>query len=93
MPAIDQCLLSYVSGQFPGLKHRFDFSDRFTPGILYALVEDTLFSLEECEIFSISEEMEQELSLNDALRDLPVQDRRVAPIVTKIVIDGYRSGK
>ena len=80
---MEKSLFAHVQSAFPPIKDRLCLSDGFTVDLAYELANDALLSLEECEIFSISEDVAMEVysndKFNDKKRSLSWKDTKMAP--------------
>ena len=62
-------LKSYVSMKLPSWKKRFNLSENVSEGLICSIAEESISSIEECEIFSLEEELSQEISINQDFID------------------------
>lgn len=91
---MEPSLLAHVQSAFPGLKAKFCLSDQFTVDLAYDLAVDALLSIEECEIVSLSDDLDQEVELNDLFKKtkehLPWKDAKMTPRVVELLLRSYR---
>ena len=62
-------LKNYVTKKLPSWKQRFNLSENVSEKLICSIAEESISSIEECEIFSLEEELSQEISINQEFID------------------------
>ena len=88
-------LSAYVKTAFPGIKNRFNLSDKFTPELACALAKDVLLSIDECQVVSARpnqgvKELEICPQRRYMDRELSQDDRASAPSVVNAILAGFK---